>query len=204
MNYKKCVAEFLATSCYIGKIKIAPGTFGSLPAFLICFIIMHFVLKNQIVFAFAGLNYIEKQILTLFLISLGCTIALFIIGTYSISIHIEDSADKDPGEVVIDETVGQMLTIILSSFSVFLTYNLTIQGYLNTGWLYFILIVLLPFILFRFFDILKPWPINWLDQKIKGALGVMLDDIVAAIFASITQYVIIFSIIDFLPRGNIN
>ena len=46
------------------------------------------------------------------------------------------------------------------------------------------------FILFRLFDIAKPWPIGWLDQKVKGGLGIMLDDLLAAIFALITLWVI--------------
>jgi phosphatidylglycerophosphatase A len=41
------------------------------------------------------------------------------------------------------------------------------------------------FLLFRFFDIVKPWPINWLDQRVHGGLGIMLDDVVAAIYALI-------------------
>ena len=57
----------------------------------------------------------------------------------------------------------------------------------------------LPFVLFRLFDALKPWPINWLDKNIKGALGVMVDDVAAAIFASVVQYVLVFFILDFYP-----
>jgi phosphatidylglycerophosphatase A len=53
--------------------------------------------------------------------------------------------------------------------------------------------------LFRLFDALKPWPINWLDKNIKGALGVMVDDVAAAIFASVVQYVLVFFILDFYP-----
>jgi phosphatidylglycerophosphatase A len=51
-------------------------------------------------------------------------------------------------------------------------------------------------VLFRLFDIIKPWPINWLDKNIKGGIGIMVDDIVAAIFASVIHYAIIFTLID--------
>jgi phosphatidylglycerophosphatase A len=61
------------------------------------------------------------------------------------------------------------------------------------------LLFLSPFILFRIYDICKPWPINWFDNNIKGALGVMIDDIVAAIFAVVTHYVILLIILDFYP-----
>ena len=63
-----------------------------------------------------------------------------------------------------------------------------------------IFIFLLPFILFRIFDILKPWPINWIDTKIKGAAGVMLDDILAAIFASTVHYIISLIILDYYQQ----
>ena len=63
----------------------------------------------------------------------------------------------------------------------------------------FIFLFLIPFVLFRAFDILKPWPINWLDSNIKGALGVMIDDVAAALFAVVCQYVIVFLIVNFFP-----
>jgi phosphatidylglycerophosphatase A len=60
----------------------------------------------------------------------------------------------------------------------------------------FSFLFVLPFVLFRLFDIIKPWPINWFDKNIKGGIGIMVDDIVAAIFASVTHYAIIFTLID--------
>jgi len=52
--------------------------------------------------------------------------------------------------------------------------------------------VLLGFVLFRIFDILKPWPINWLDSKVSGGLGIMLDDIVAGIFSMLALHSILY------------
>ncbi|ABK43016.1 phosphatidylglycerophosphatase [Magnetococcus marinus MC-1] len=72
---------------------------------------------------------------------------------------------KDPGAVVIDETAGLLLTLLFVPLA-----NLNL---------------LLGFLLFRFFDILKPWPIRWLDQHVHGGLGIMLDDLLAGIFAGI-------------------
>ena len=71
----------------------------------------------------------------------------------------------DPGEIVIDEVLGMMLVMM------------TIPP--DPKWIF------LAFILFRTFDILKPWPINQVDNKLKNTLGVMLDDVLAALYAGI-------------------
>ena len=92
-----------------------------------------------------------------------------------------------------------MLTIILVSFSVILTYHSTLQFHYDARTIDIILLGVVPFILFRLFDIVKPWPINWLDENIKGAWGVMIDDVAAAIFAVVVQYVLVFFMLDFFP-----
>lgn len=199
MDIQKKIAEFIATVCYIGRIKFAPGTFGSLPAFPICYIIMHFTLNNKIVFPIDGFDLQEQQIIALFSLEILATILLFFIGTYCTSIYIEGMEEKDPKEVVIDEVVGQMLTIILVSFSVILTYHSSLQLYVDAQIIDIVLLGIIPFILFRLFDIAKPWPIDWLDRNIKGAWGVMIDDVAAAIFAVVAQYVLVFFILDFFP-----
>lgn len=199
MDYRKKLAEFFSTVFYIGKIKYAPGTFGSLPAFPLCYLIMHFTVNNKIVFPIPSLNPGEQQLLGVLLINLLVTILLFIAGTYATSIYISGSDNQDPREVVIDETVGQMLTIILSSFSAIFIYNSSISEFFSSTTTDLIFLLFLPFLSFRLFDIMKPWPINWLDKNLKGAIGVMVDDIAAAIFASVTQYVIVFILIDLFP-----
>ena len=72
---------------------------------------------------------------------------------------------SDPGIIVIDEVLGMMLVMM------------TIPP--DPKWIF------LAFILFRMFDILKPWPINQVDSKLKNALGVILDDVLAALYAGI-------------------
>jgi phosphatidylglycerophosphatase A len=199
MKYLDEIAEFILTACYIGKIKIAPGTFGSLIAFPICYIIMDFSLKHQVVFYISGYNPNEQQFLSVFFIEILATIILFFAGTYFTKIYIKDAQEQDPKEVVIDEVVGQMLVIILTSFSVIFVYSSSVPQKIEASYIDFIFLFLMPFVLFRAFDILKPWPINWLDSNIKGSLGVMIDDVAAALFAVVCQYVIVFLIVNFFP-----
>ena len=86
-----------------------------------------------------------------------------------LSHHFEE---KDPKEIVIDEFFGQSIPLILMSEYITSSKNL--------------LPIFLAFFLFRFFDILKPFPINIIDKKMKNGLGVVLDDIIAGIYTSIT------------------
>ena len=94
-------------------------------------------------------------------------LALFALGLWACRrLPPEETAD-DPGYVVIDEVAGQLLTLV---------------GYAAVagpdGLFY-----LTGFVLFRFFDILKPWPVDWCQRAIKGPLGIMLDDVLAAVYA---------------------
>lgn len=82
---------------------------------------------------------------------------------------------KDPGAIVIDEVAGQMLTFLL------------VDAYLNPKSL---LIYIIGFFLFRFFDILKPFPVNLAD-RIQGGFGIMFDDIVAAVYSLGTLQLVI-------------
>ncbi len=79
-----------------------------------------------------------------------------------------EEAKKDPGWVVIDEVAGQWLTLSIVPPD--------------------IMLYIIGFLAFRFFDILKPWPIRTLEQRIRGALGVMVDDIAAAVYAGMVLY----------------
>ncbi|MSO97311.1 MAG: phosphatidylglycerophosphatase A [Rhodospirillaceae bacterium] len=72
--------------------------------------------------------------------------------------------DTDPGWIVIDEVVGQWIALAVVPMSL-LWYGAA-------------------FALFRVFDILKPWPVNWADRNVGGGLGVMLDDVLAGVYAA--------------------
>lgn len=102
---------------------------------------------------------------------------VFIAGTYYSSKAEKITKIKDPPFVVIDEVLGYFITMTVGlwfSFS--------------------IIYALIGFGLFRFFDIYKPFPVRYVDRKMSGGLGIMLDDIVAAIFSAIVLRFIIFLI----------
>ncbi|MDX1678599.1 phosphatidylglycerophosphatase A [Arsukibacterium sp.] len=83
------------------------------------------------------------------------------LGVYICGKTARDVGEHDHGAIVWDEVIGFALTMLLVPVS----------------WQS----LLIGFLLFRFFDILKPWPIQWLDRRIHGGLGIMLDDLLAAV-----------------------
>jgi phosphatidylglycerophosphatase A len=89
---------------------------------------------------------------------------LFLLGWWAAGRVVRLSAVKDPGSIVVDEVAGQWLTLVV-----------TPPG---------IVPYVAGFLLFRIFDIVKPWPARWIDQHVGGGLGVMADDIVAGFFAA--------------------
>ena len=142
------IASFIATGCFVGKIKYAPGTFGSLLAIIFC---PYYVLLPQV-----------WQIIIL------CSLlALGTISTHIYLIKINDPT-KDPKEVVIDEIIAIFLMTWMCQIAVPAS---------EMKWQHFLSI----FVLFRFFDVLKPYPICWVDKHIHGAKGIILDDILASI-----------------------
>lgn len=200
MSFKMRLTELIVTFFYLGKIRYAPGTWGSLAAFPCAYIIIYFIMRHQIIFEFSGLNLKEAQLLTL-VAALGMlSVVLLLFGLYFSHVYVSYYKVEDPKEIVIDEVVGQLLTVTLSYLSLVIAIYSDFSKYISHDTLYICFIFLMPFGLFRFFDIIKPWPIRWLDKNIKGAIGIMLDDIVAAIFASIMQYAITFVIIDWASK----
>ena len=105
---------------------------------------------------------------------------------YVFSVYIIDNSKNlfpeiDAKEIVIDEFIGQSIPI-LTIYSLVEKNNFT----------HFILLTLISFILFRVFDIFKPYPINKIDQKMKNGFGVILDDVVAGIYSVIVLLTIFF------------
>lgn len=90
---------------------------------------------------------------------------IIVLGVWSAKKFEEMTGAHDSSIIVIDEVAGIWITLLATTLSP--------------------LSIILAFVLFRFFDIVKPWPISWLDRNVKGAWGVMLDDLVAGIFAGL-------------------
>ena len=125
--------------------------------------------------------FYNSQINIIFLI-LGVTLIL-VYSVYSIDSFKNSFSETDAKEIVIDEFIGQSIPIL--TIYVFLEKNNLID---------FILYTFVSFILFRIFDILKPFPINKIDQNIKNGFGVILDDVIAGIYSIIVLIIIIFFI----------
>ena len=191
MRYK--IVELIVTCGYIGKIKFAPGTFGSLLAFPIFALLSHMFLLTGYVLPLPGYGLLESQIITYVCFMLLATLAIFVCGVITSTIYIKDTKQDDPKEVVVDEVVGQLLTITLTIFvGPLLWYNS-----ISTQLIDFVVAYAMPFILFRLFDILKPWPINYIDQNMKTGLGIMLDDVLASILATISAYAIVLLVLEY-------
>ena len=91
-------------------------------------------------------------------------------GVFTSNVYQKQTGEKDSSIIVIDEVVGQLIAML------FIIDNP--------------LLVFISFILFRIFDIFKPWPASYADSKINGGLGVMLDDVFAGIYALIFLFFI--------------
>ena len=108
--------------------------------------------------------YLLMQNLSLITYLVLTTIA-FIVGIWICQQSADWLGKEDPSAVVWDEIVGYLITMIAAP----------------TGWLW----IVIGFVLFRFFDILKPWPISLADREIHGGLGIMVDDVIAGVFAGV-------------------
>ena len=153
----KTFNSLLVTMFGIGKIKIIPGTFGSLATIIFLYFVFH-ILK------------LSPNIIL---------IALFIIFIYSfiaVASHIKEKENKDPKEVVIDEFIGQSIPIYLYEIS---------HGIQKTSD-EAIIFYGICFVLFRFFDILKPFPVNYFDKNYKNSFGVIIDDVIAGLYVVLT------------------
>ena len=163
----------------IGWSNYAPGTLGSLSAFFFWFLLLN--ISQYLDFSVAGLTYFITFLLIL----------LTVTGTYTTNKYIKEVGKKrsDPKEVVIDEVVGQLMVISYTYIFIDKYTNFT-NASLNNLIIYGHL--LSCFVLFRFFDILKPSLVGYVDRNIKGGLGVMLDDIMAAVYSIILINLMIF------------
>ena len=157
--------NYLFVSCFgLGSFRFAPGTITSLITAIFLFSLFHIVnLSSSII------------LLILFLV--------FIYSFYAVSEYIKHNKDKDPKEIVVDEFIGQSIPIYLYEVA-----HGTSKGPQES-----ILFYLYIFILFRYFDIKKPFPVSFFDKKFKNSFGVIIDDVVAGLYVVLT--LIIFMVI---------
>jgi len=170
MKFYNVVCTFFG----IGKIKFAPGTFGSLAAFPIWILGFYPLLKYGLI---VFLGFWILFIAFLFFLGLRCA-----------DIHAQKTKKQDASEIVIDEVVGQLISLFLSFclaiilVKIFPTSGDIILIYFQHPLFY----LLVNFIFFRLFDILKPSLVGYLDKNLKAGLGVMLDDVAAGVFSAAT------------------
>jgi phosphatidylglycerophosphatase A len=103
----------------------------------------------------------------------GTAILVLVIGILSCSEHVRETGNPDPSECVIDELAGQFLA---SAFVAFGTFSLPA--------------FFLTFVLFRIFDIWKPWPVSWAENELHGGLAVMMDDMIAGVMAGVPCFIV--------------
>ena len=155
--------NYLFVTCFgIGSFKFAPGTITSLITTIFLYNLFHII----------GLS--NKTILIILLI-------VFIYSFYAVSEYIKNNDNKDPKEVVVDEFIGQSIPIYLYEIS-----HGTIKDSQEA-----VLFYLYIFILFRYFDIKKPFPVNFFDKKFKNSFGVIIDDVVAGLYVVLTLIIFI-------------
>lgn len=176
-------AKTIATFCNIGFIRFAPGTFGSMSAFPV------FFLMNYI-FLLLGLNSLW-QLLTFYLLILA---GGFYKGLWATGVYLAKTKKDDPGEVVIDEVIGQLIAYMIPTLLLvyYFYYLINIEIISKISMLVIsIILTLLPFLFFRFFDILKPGLVGYFDKEVKGAFGVMMDDVVAGLYAGLVVAIVL-------------
>ena len=149
------IAFFIWTAGFAGLVPVAPGTAGSVVGLVLLILVR--AARN---------DWIEALVL----------VVVVVVGTWSASVAERHYRREDPGEVVVDEVAGMMLTLL----------------WLPSGWVPFSI----GFLAFRFFDIVKPFPAR-LAERLPGGWGVMADDLVAGLYG----YASVWTALWLLPAG---
>ncbi len=149
----KTLNKLFVTMFGLGKIPKIPGTFGSLATVIILYVLFH------------KLNLSSNIILIVLIL-------IFFFSFFAVAIHIKDNENKDPKEIIIDEFIGQSIPIYLYEIShgTEKSHDMALIFY---G---------VCFLLFRFFDIAKPFPVSYFDKNFKNSFGVIMDDVCAGFY----------------------
>ena len=150
----------------IGKLKKIPGSYASLATTIFLFFLFHILNLSP--------NVVLVGVILIFLISI-----------YAVNVFIKNLDNKDPKEVVIDEFIGQSIPICL--------YEIAHEDTKTNGQI--LIFYFIMFILFRIFDIVKPYPASYYDKNIKNGFGVIMDDVCAGLYvvAILVLYMVITS-----------
>ncbi len=149
----KSLNTLFVTMFGLGRIRKIPGTFSSLATIIILYIFFHILdLSSDII-----------------LIGL---VTIFIYSFPAIASYIKDNENKDPKEIVIDEFIGQSIPIYLYEISHGIKKSPE-EALIFYG---------VCFLLFRFFDIAKPFPVSFFDKNFKNSFGVIMDDVCAGFY----------------------
>jgi len=162
----KTLNTLFVTMFGIGKIPKIPGTFGSLATIIILYILFHV------------LNLSSNIILV------GLAV-IFVYSFSAVTFYIKDNQNKDPKEIIIDEFIGQSIPVYLYEIS-----HGTEKSPDEA-----IIFYCVCFVLFRFFDIAKPFPVSFFDKNFKNSFGVIMDDVCAGFY-------VVLSLICFMILSN--
>jgi len=153
-------SHLIVTFFGVGLLPVAPGTWGSIAAFIL----------------FCLFVYVQLSYFLFFLMFLGLTVVAII----ACNLATREFSEKDHKTIVIDEVAGAWLSFLF--LPLLGVYDFALDQWEKESFIAAIILI----IFFRFFDILKPHPISFVDQKFKSGFGVVLDDLIAGVFAGLT------------------
>ena len=149
----KTFNSLFVTMFGLGRIKIIPGTFGSLATIILLYVLIHIISISS--------NFILLGLVIIFIYSFP-----------AVSSYIKNNENKDPREIVIDELIGQAIPI----FAYEISHG--IEKSSEEALIFYCIC----FVLFRFFDIVKPFPVSFFDKNFKNSFGVIMDDVCAGLY----------------------
>ena len=151
------MVKLYVTILGLGLAPFAPGTLGSLAGILLWLVIREVISPGAMLFT---------------------AVVLFFFSWIMTENYItqKNGGEHDPSEVIIDELIGQWISLIPILYLDYILYTMSISETIT--------IMFLSFLLFRFFDILKPWPISFFDQQ-QNSFSVLFDDVLAGFLSAI-------------------
>lgn len=165
-SFKDYLALAIST-CGVGYLPLAPGTWGSLVG-IACYLLLRYAFFNPLVASQVNFGFVDERMFLIFLFQstlLLLVIVISVVGVWAATRVERLSGRKDASIVVIDEVAGQLLTFFI------------VAEYLSARW------IVLGFILFRLFDIVKPYPARRIEAM-AGGVGVVGDDLIAGLYAT--------------------